>query len=69
MTEIYRDKTIRQIESEFDNMINNNTAYRIWKLTGTDQAILSKVKHGERNFSLEKKIEMLEKFYNNTEFA
>lgn len=63
MTETYRNKTIAQIETEFDKLLIDYTAYSISKVTGISQAMFSKVKNGERAFSLEKKIEILEKFY------
>ena len=63
MTEKYRNKTIAQIENEFNELLKSYTAYNISKNTGVSQSMLSKVNHGEREFSIEKKIEILEKFY------
>ena len=63
MTEYYRKKTIEEIENDFDKMMNETSKYQLSKITGVNQSIFTKVKQGERTFSIEKKIEMLEKYH------
>ena len=63
MTEYYRKKTIEEIENDFNDMMSSNSKYQLSKITGVSQSIFSKVKQGERTFSIDKKIEMLEKYH------
>lgn len=63
MTETYQNKTVKQIEQEFEDLINNNTGYQIAQSGVVSEALISRYKHKTRNISLEQKIETLEAFY------
>ncbi len=63
MTETYKNKTIAQIETEFDNLFNSVSKYQIAKTGAITEAMLSKYKNEKRKIAIEKKIEVLEKYY------